>query len=81
MELGLCVDPRLDRTWEEALDLAVRTASPSSSPVGVGMCRSDTSIRSPWRMIAAIGGVSRVDHVSWAAHRGAWLLRESASPR
>jgi sugar phosphate isomerase/epimerase len=36
MELGLVVDPRLDRSWEEALDLAVRNGVTHVEPCGGG---------------------------------------------
>lgn len=36
MELGLVIDPRLDRSWEEALDLAVRHGITHVEPCGGG---------------------------------------------
>ena len=36
MELGLVVDPRLDRSWEEALQLAVRNGISWVEPCGGG---------------------------------------------
>lgn len=36
MELGLVLDPRLDRSWEEALDLAVRNGVTHVEPCGGG---------------------------------------------
>lgn len=36
MQLGLVIDPRLDRSWEEALDLAVRNGLTHVEPCGGG---------------------------------------------
>jgi sugar phosphate isomerase/epimerase len=36
MELGLLIDPRLDRAWEDALDLAVRNGVTHVEPCGGG---------------------------------------------
>lgn len=36
MELGIVLDPRLDRSWEEALDLAVRNGITHVEPCGGG---------------------------------------------
>jgi sugar phosphate isomerase/epimerase len=36
MQLGLVIDPRLDRSWEEALDLAVRNGIAHVEPCGGG---------------------------------------------